>query len=114
MPRPTAPLLRFIPIVLFCVTLTGAADTAASAGPVAGWGRNDYGQATPLDAVNGGAWTATDIAGGGFHNCAIQTSTGGVVCWGRDNYGEATPLDTVNGVMDMDGWVHGRFIRPVS
>jgi hypothetical protein len=105
MTSPTVPLLRVIPSVLFCLTLTGAADTAESAGPVVGWGYDTYGQATPPDAVNGVSGTATDIAAGGEHSepggehsCAIQAGTGEVVCWGRDNLGQATPPDTVNGV----------------
>ncbi len=35
--------LRILPTMLFCLTLTGAADAAALAGPVVGWGFDDYG-----------------------------------------------------------------------
>ena len=70
----------------------------AATGNVVCWGRDDYGQATPLDAVNGVSGTATDIAAGEFHSCGIQAGTANVVCWGRDNRGQATPLDAVNGV----------------
>lgn len=47
---PAAPLLRALLAVLFCLTLTGAEDAAASTGPVVGWGDDLYGQATPPDA----------------------------------------------------------------
>jgi hypothetical protein len=57
-----------------------------------------YGQVTPPDAVNGVSGTATDIAAGGWHSCAIQAGTGGVVCWGDDMDGQATPPGAVNGV----------------
>jgi hypothetical protein len=52
----------------------------------------------PPDAVNGVSGTATDIAAGFSHNCAIQAGTGHVICWGNDWYGQATPPDAVNGV----------------
>jgi hypothetical protein len=79
----------------------------APIGSVVGWGTDGYGQATPPDAVNGVSGTATDIAAGGRHNCAIQAGTGNVVCWGSNHYpayrggwvGQATPPDTVNGVL---------------
>jgi alpha-tubulin suppressor-like RCC1 family protein len=65
-----------------------------------GWlgGRDTTRKANPPDAVNGVSGTATDIAAGNFHSCAIQTDTGNVVCWGRNTDGQATPSDTVNGV----------------
>jgi hypothetical protein len=50
---PPAPLLRVLYTVLLCLTLTGAADAAALAGPVIGWGRDSNGQASPPDDVNG-------------------------------------------------------------
>ncbi len=65
----SAPLLRVLPAVLFCLTLTGAADAA---GPVVGWGRDDLGQSTPPDTVNGVSGTATGIAASGGHSCAIH------------------------------------------
>jgi len=80
----------------------------AGTGNVVCWGSNhtydngtfpDSGQATPPDAVNGVSGTATDIAAGGRHSCAIQASTGKVVCWGWDSSGQATPPDPVNGVL---------------
>jgi alpha-tubulin suppressor-like RCC1 family protein len=80
----------------------------AGTGNVVCWGRNythdngkfPYsGQATPPDAVNGVSGTATDIAAGGRHSCAIQAGTGNVVCWGWDYSGQAAPPDSVNGVL---------------
>ena len=54
---------------------------------------------TPPNAVNGVLGTATDIAAGSYHSCAIQAGTGNVVCWGRNGDGESTPPDDVNGVL---------------
>jgi alpha-tubulin suppressor-like RCC1 family protein len=93
----TTPLLRALSIALLFITLTGAVDAGAETGPVVGWGNDAYGQAMPPDAING--WgSATNIAAGSFHSCAIQTGTGNVICWGDDNYGEVAPPDDVNGV----------------
>ena len=83
----TAPLLRVIPAVLLCLTLTGVADAGASSGPVVGWG-SGVDHRPP----------ATDIAAGGGHSCAIQAGTGDVVCWGSNTYDQATPPDAVNGI----------------
>ncbi len=58
MTSPAALLLRALPAALVCLTLNGAADASASTGSVVGWGDNSYGQATPLDAVNGVSGTA--------------------------------------------------------
>jgi hypothetical protein len=67
--RQSAPsVLHVLPAVLFCLTLTGAADAA---GPVVGWGYDYYGQATPPDAVNGVSGTATDVATAYIHTLAI-------------------------------------------
>jgi hypothetical protein len=52
MTGPVTPL-RILYTVLLCLTLTGAADAAASTGPVIGWGRDGSGQASPPDDVNG-------------------------------------------------------------
>jgi hypothetical protein len=71
--------------------------TPAPPGPVVGWGYDGYGQTTPPDTVNGISGTATDIAAGSIHSCAIQSGTGKVFCWGQDIYGQATPPDAVNG-----------------
>ena len=95
---PLAPLRRLLPTMLFCLALTGAADAAASTGPVVGWGDDSYGRATPPNAVNGVSGIATDFAAGTSHSCAIQAGTGIVVCWGLNSSGQATPPDAVNGV----------------
>jgi len=71
-----------------------AAGAARSAGPVVGWGDNSFDQ---------NLGTATAIAAGSYHSCAIQAGTGRVVCWGS-NYdvsniyqGQATPPAAVDG-----------------
>jgi hypothetical protein len=69
--KPSAQLLRALSATLFCLTLTGVPGAIASDGPVIGWSQNDYGQATPPDAVNGVSGTATDISAGGEHTLAI-------------------------------------------
>ena len=91
MTSPTASLLRVLPTMLFCLTLTGAANATASDGPVVGWGDDFYGQATPSDVVNGDSGTGIAIAAGNSHSCAIKAGTGNVVCWGDDFSGKATP-----------------------
>jgi len=91
-----APLFRALSIALFFPTLIGAAGVGKSAGPVVGWGEVTYGRATTADAVNVFG-TATEIAAGGAHSCAIQAGTGNVVCWGSDAKGQATSPDAVNG-----------------
>jgi hypothetical protein len=48
-------------------------------------------------AVNGTAGTASGIAAGSSHACAIQRETGAVVCWGANSFGQATPPPEVNG-----------------
>jgi hypothetical protein len=64
---------------------------------VVGWGWDFYSQATAPNAVNGVSGTATDIAAGRLHGCAIQAGRGKVVCWGGDEYGQATPPKAVDG-----------------
>ena len=82
--------LRFFALVV----AFGVFPFGASGGPVVAWGFDPV-----PDAVNGIAGTASDIAPGGFHSCAIQAGTGSVVCWGNDRWGLATtPPDAVNGV----------------
>jgi Regulator of chromosome condensation (RCC1) repeat/PEP-CTERM motif len=87
--------------MLWLLVLCGTSATAG--GPVVGWGEipspYDYGQATPPDSVNGTDGTATAIAAGGLHSCAIQAGTQAVVCWGWDTgpFGSQTPPDSVNG-----------------
>ena len=93
-----AHFLRVLPSMLFCLTLIGAADAAVSNGPVVGWGRGSSVPEMPPDTVTGVSGTATGIAAGDDHSCAIQAGTGNVICWGQDWYsGQATPPDDVNG-----------------
>jgi hypothetical protein len=108
----TALFFRAFPTMLFCLTLTGATDAVASDGPVVGWGSDYNGQATPPDAVNGVSGTATHIAAGNAHSCAIQAGTGNVVCWGHGS----SPPRAVNGydgtATDISlGYEHGCAIQ---
>ena len=73
------------------------AGPARSDGPVVAWGDDTYGQATPPDLVDGDAGTASAIAAGDYHSCAIQAGIGKVVCWGDNTYGQATPPAEVDG-----------------
>ena len=67
-----------------------------SSGAVACWGRNDFGQlgtgssgpiqTTPVD-VAGLQATASEVAAGGNHNCAVAAG-GSVWCWGSNASGE--------------------------
>lgn len=55
-------------------------------------------QLRPVDApaaVSSVAETATEIATGYEHSCAIQAGGGEVVCCGDDSFGSATPPDGV-------------------
>ena len=53
----------------------------------------------PPDAVNGVSGTATEIAAGRYHSCAIRAGTGNAICWGRNDYaGQLAAPDAVNGV----------------
>jgi outer membrane protein assembly factor BamB/alpha-tubulin suppressor-like RCC1 family protein len=54
-------------------------------GSIVGWGRNDYGQATP---PAGNDYVA--IAAGYDHSLALKQD-GSIVGWGRNDYGQATP-----------------------
>jgi hypothetical protein len=47
--------------------------------------------------VNGTAGTASAIAAGFLHTCAIRAGTGAVVCWGFDQRGWQRPPASVNG-----------------
>jgi len=67
------------------------------------WGYNDKGQlgdgtttqsTTPLNVDLGSGRTATDIAAGGFHSCAILDD-GTVKCWGSNQYGSLGTGDRV-------------------
>src|SRR5262245_54057414 len=73
---------------------------AVASGPVVGWG------AGLVPNV-----TASAIAAGAYHSCAIQAGTGAVVCWsGRNEYGQATPPPSVNaGVGGASAIVAGHF-----
>jgi alpha-tubulin suppressor-like RCC1 family protein len=95
----TAALLRALPTVLFCTTLTVAVSAVAWDGPVVGWGDDAYGLAILPDTINGRSGTATHISAGVNHSCAIQGGTDIVICWGANANGEATPPDVVNGVL---------------
>ena len=86
-----APLLRILSTTLFCLILTGAADSTATTGFVVGWGDDTYGQATPPVLVDGTSGTASAVAAGHFHSCAIQAGTGNVVCWGRNADRQGSP-----------------------
>jgi hypothetical protein len=94
MPTPTATPTGPTPTP----TATPTAAPPRPPGSVVGWGDDYYGQAIPPDDVNGVLGTATHIAAGRRHSCAIQAGTGNVVCWGYDGKGRATPPDDVNGV----------------
>ena len=79
--------------VVFAVLAGGA---AADSGPVVAWpGQSGY--TAPPAALNGTDGTATAIAAGGSHDCAIQAGTGAIICWGDNFYGQATPPASVNG-----------------
>jgi len=88
-----------------------ALTTAARSRPAAARSSDAYGQATPPPSLDGTHGTASAIAVGGGHSCAIQASTGAVVCWGGNFYGEATPPPSVDGTAGTAsaiaaGWYH--------
>ena len=89
------PFLARVPIAIlvFGVLASGA---AADSGPVVAWAAQSRYTAPPA-AVDGKDGTATAIAAGGYHDCAIQAGTGAVICWGETYYGESTPPASVNG-----------------
>ena len=43
--------------------------------------------------------SASAIAAGFQHSCAIQAGTGAVVCWGADSFGQASAPASVDGTM---------------
>jgi hypothetical protein len=47
--------------------------------------------------VDGTSGTATAIAAGYYHSCAIQAGSDAVVCWGSNFSGQATPPPSVDG-----------------
>ncbi|PAW79312.1 MAG: hypothetical protein B9S33_19200, partial [Pedosphaera sp. Tous-C6FEB] len=57
------------------------------------WGRNNFGQTTVPAGLSG----VTAIAGGHFHNVALQ-SDGTVVAWGRNDFGQTTIPAGLSGV----------------
>ena len=59
--------------------------------PVVGWGANHYGQSAPPPSVDGTDGTASAIAAGFVHSCAIESAGGAAVCWGRNDFGQASP-----------------------
>ncbi|HUO72297.1 MAG TPA: choice-of-anchor Q domain-containing protein [Solirubrobacteraceae bacterium] len=66
-------------------------------GAVVCWGSNGSGESTPPDSVNGAGGTASAIAAGVSHTCAIQTGSGAVVCWGFIGPGEPAVPTAVDG-----------------
>ena len=44
--------------------------------------------------------TATDVAGGGCHSCAV-TSSGNLRCWGRNNYGQLANGTTIDSTIPV-------------
>lgn len=87
--------------LLECTAVISAlwVGTATAHGPVVHWGDDDFGTLIPPSSVNGTNGTASAIAAGYTHACAIQSGTGAVICWGREHspHGIAVP-DAVNGV----------------
>jgi len=63
----------------------GVPDECDVGGSILGWGRNDYGQASPPASNDFIA-----IAAGGAHSLALQAD-GSVLGWGYNNDGQATP-----------------------
>ena len=53
-------------------------------GKVECWGRNDFGESTPLSS------SFIQISCGNGHTCGIKDN-GEVACWGRDKHGESSP-----------------------
>ena len=53
--------------------------------------------AIPPASVDGTMGSASAIAAGSDHSCAIQSGTGAVVCWGSDSFGQASPPASVDG-----------------
>lgn len=81
---------------------------ALATGSVSCWGRNSSGQLgngsttnalTPVTVVNLGG-TATLIAAGGFHTCALL-STGSVRCWGNNLSGQLGNGTTTNSLVPV-------------
>jgi hypothetical protein len=60
---------------------------------VVGWGRNDQGQATPPEGLQG----VIAIDCGGYHSLALLNN-GTVVGWGKNDHGQITPPEGLGGV----------------
>ncbi len=90
---------------------------------------NNFGQATPPPSVDGTAGSATAIAAGQYHSCAIQAGSGAVVCWGFPHQycdetgcqgtGAASPPPSVDGTSGTAsaitaGWFHSCAIQAAS
>ncbi len=91
-----------------------AASCPLASGPVVGWGSNYMGEATPPPSVDGTTGTATAIAAGFDHSCAIQAGTGAVVCWGDDQYGQATPPPSVDGTTGTATAIAAGFLHTLA
>jgi alpha-tubulin suppressor-like RCC1 family protein len=74
-------------------------------GSITGWGRNDYGQASPPAGRN-----YTAIAAGGEHSLALKAD-GSIVGWGRNNYGQASPPAGTDYTAIAAGGTHSLAIR---
>ena len=76
-------------------------------GTVAGWGWNDYGQATPPDNLS----DVVTIAAGGRHSLALKAD-GTVVGWGANYYGQAIPRDNLSDVVAIAaGYEHSLALK---
>ncbi len=64
---------------------------------VVGWGRNEFGQATPPQGLS----DVIDIAVGYDHSLALKRD-GTVVSWGRNTFGKATVPDGLVNVIDIE------------
>jgi len=75
------------------------------AGPIVGWGRNDYGQATPPAGND-----FVDIGGGSCHSLALR-SNGSLVCWGSSGYGKTDVPAGYDFVVIAAGYHHNLAIK---
>ena len=72
-------------LVLVILCFSASSVQAVGPGEVYGWGRDDYGQATP---PVGEDYIA--LAAGELHSLVLK-SDGSIVGWGNDYYDQATP-----------------------
>ncbi len=77
--------------------VAGHSCAIQASGAVVCWGADSLGQASPPPSVDGTTGTASVIAAGVYHDCAIQAGTDAIVCWGENNYGQAMPPPSVDG-----------------